>query len=157
MLRNGSAPGDLVAILEALKEAGALRAQLIAAVVAASGVGQPLGEYVQALGHDVMRQQIDTTAVYRELEQRLREELDYVNEADNLRRMAALWAGNDEVVIPGVIDAASSRNSVAASSPASSVTPTGLTNTTSGPGGVKTVTCAAWLVTSPAAFLTATL
>ena len=39
---------------------------------------------LQALGHDVMRQKIDTAAVYEELEERLREELDYVNEARNM-------------------------------------------------------------------------
>ena len=36
---------------------------------------------LQALGRDVMRQKVDTAAVYTELESRLREELDYVNEA----------------------------------------------------------------------------
>ncbi len=51
----------------------------------------------------------DFGPVWGEVRDRLREELDYVNEAENLRRMAALWAGSDEVVIPGVIDAVSSR------------------------------------------------
>jgi predicted unusual protein kinase regulating ubiquinone biosynthesis (AarF/ABC1/UbiB family) len=51
----------------------------------------------------------DFAPVWGEVRDRLREELDYVNEADNLRRMAELWAGSDIVVIPGVIDAASSR------------------------------------------------
>ncbi len=51
----------------------------------------------------------DFAPVWGEVRDRLREELDYVNEAENLRRMAGLWAGSDEVVIPGVIDAASSR------------------------------------------------
>ena len=51
----------------------------------------------------------DFGPVWEEVRDRLREELDYVNEADNLRRMAALWAGSEQVVIPGVIDAASSR------------------------------------------------
>ena len=51
----------------------------------------------------------DFGPVWGELRDRLREELDYVNEAQNLRRMAALWAGSDQVVIPAVIDAASSR------------------------------------------------
>lgn len=32
-----------------------------------------------------------------------------MNEAENLRRMAELWTGSDQVVIPGVIDASSSR------------------------------------------------
>jgi predicted unusual protein kinase regulating ubiquinone biosynthesis (AarF/ABC1/UbiB family) len=32
-----------------------------------------------------------------------------MNEAENLRRMVELWTGSDAVVIPGVIDEASSR------------------------------------------------
>ena len=51
----------------------------------------------------------DFGPVWGEVRDRLREELDYVNEAENLRRMAELWAGSDAVVIPGVIDSASSR------------------------------------------------
>ena len=51
----------------------------------------------------------DFAPVWGEVRDRLREELDYVNEAENLRRMAELWAGSDAVVIPGVIDEASSR------------------------------------------------
>ena len=51
----------------------------------------------------------DFAPVWGEVRDRLREELDYVNEAENLRHMAELWAGSDQVVIPGVIDAASSR------------------------------------------------
>ncbi len=51
----------------------------------------------------------DFAPVWGEVRDRLREELDYVNEAENLRRMAELWAGSDQVVIPGVIDEASSR------------------------------------------------
>ena len=51
----------------------------------------------------------DFAPIWREMRDRLREELDYVNEAENIRRMAELWAGSDEVVIPGVIDEASSR------------------------------------------------
>ncbi len=51
----------------------------------------------------------DFEPVWGEVRDRLREELDYVNEAENLRRMAALWADSAELMIPGVIDAASSR------------------------------------------------
>jgi len=47
--------------------------------------------------------------IWEEVRDRLREELDYVNEVENLRRMAVLWADSDEVLIPGVIEAASSR------------------------------------------------
>ncbi len=51
----------------------------------------------------------DFTPIWGEVRDRLREELDYVNEAENLRRMAELWAGSGDVVIPGVVDEASSR------------------------------------------------
>jgi len=51
----------------------------------------------------------DFGPVWGEVRDRLREELDYVNEAQNLRRMAELCAGSEQVVIPGVIAAASSR------------------------------------------------
>ncbi len=51
----------------------------------------------------------DFGPIWEEVRDRLREELDYVNEAENLRRMAQLWAGSDAVVIPGVVDEASSR------------------------------------------------
>jgi predicted unusual protein kinase regulating ubiquinone biosynthesis (AarF/ABC1/UbiB family) len=51
----------------------------------------------------------DFGPIWRELRDRLREELDYLHEAENLRRMALLYAGSDEVVIPSVVDAATSR------------------------------------------------
>jgi predicted unusual protein kinase regulating ubiquinone biosynthesis (AarF/ABC1/UbiB family) len=63
----------------------------------------------QALAGDVMRQKIDTRTVYRELEERLREELDYVNEARNINEFRRLLADDPEVVIPHVIDKLSSR------------------------------------------------
>ena len=63
----------------------------------------------QALGHDVMRQQIDTTAVYRELEQRLREELDYVNEARNMTEYGRLVGDDEELMIPRCFKELSSR------------------------------------------------
>lgn len=61
------------------------------------------------IGRDVMGQNIDASEVARELEDRLREELDYVNEAANLRRFRALFADDPEVVIPQPVDAFSSR------------------------------------------------
>jgi predicted unusual protein kinase regulating ubiquinone biosynthesis (AarF/ABC1/UbiB family) len=61
------------------------------------------------IGRDVMGQNIDASEVARELEDRLREELDYVNEAANLRRFRALFADDPEVVIPEPVDAFSSR------------------------------------------------
>lgn len=51
----------------------------------------------------------DFGPIWLEMRDRLREELDYINEAENLRRMAALWAGSGQIVIPGVIEESSSR------------------------------------------------
>lgn len=51
----------------------------------------------------------DFEPIWAELSERLREELDYEHEADNLRRMAALHAEVPEIVIPRVVDEASSR------------------------------------------------
>lgn len=61
------------------------------------------------LGRDVMRQKIDYGEVYRELEERLREELDYVNEAKNIRLFRKLFRDDDEVIIPEVYGHLSSR------------------------------------------------
>jgi predicted unusual protein kinase regulating ubiquinone biosynthesis (AarF/ABC1/UbiB family) len=61
------------------------------------------------IGRDVMGQKIDATEVARELEDRLREELDYVNEAANLTRFRALFADDPEVVIPAPVPEFSSR------------------------------------------------
>ncbi len=63
----------------------------------------------QAIAGDVMRQKIDTRTVYRELEERLREELDYVNEARNIAEFRRLLADDKEVMIPRVIERLSSR------------------------------------------------
>jgi len=64
---------------------------------------------VVRIGRDVMGQKIDATEVARELEDRLREELDYVNEAANLTRFRTLFADDPEVVIPEPVPAFSSR------------------------------------------------
>jgi predicted unusual protein kinase regulating ubiquinone biosynthesis (AarF/ABC1/UbiB family) len=61
------------------------------------------------VGRDVMRQKIDPRELYLELEERLREELDYVNEARNLARFRRLFADDPEVVIPAPFPAFSSR------------------------------------------------
>ena len=58
---------------------------------------------------DVMRQNFDATELYQEMEERLREELDYVNEADNIAIFQRLFAGDDEVIIPRVYPDFSSR------------------------------------------------
>jgi predicted unusual protein kinase regulating ubiquinone biosynthesis (AarF/ABC1/UbiB family) len=52
------------------------------------------------IGRDVMRQKIDARELALELEERLREELDYEHEAASLRRFARLFADDPEVVIP---------------------------------------------------------
>lgn len=61
------------------------------------------------IGRDVMRQKIDQSDVARELEERLHEELDYVNEARNIQRFQKMFADDDEVIIPAVYPALSSR------------------------------------------------
>ncbi len=50
---------------------------------------------------------IDFEPIWREVRDRLLEELDYRHEAENMRRMAELHAGVPEIVIPGVVDEAS--------------------------------------------------
>lgn len=52
--------------------------------------------------HDVMQQDFDPTDVYRELEERLHEELDYVHEANNVALFQRMFADDPEVVIPRV-------------------------------------------------------
>lgn len=61
------------------------------------------------IGRDVMRQKIDPSEVYNELEERLREELDYVNEARNIQRFQKMFADDDEMIIPDVYPELSSR------------------------------------------------
>lgn len=52
------------------------------------------------IARDVMRQSIDTTEICRELEERLREELDYRLEAANLAVFGKLFADDEEIEIP---------------------------------------------------------
>jgi predicted unusual protein kinase regulating ubiquinone biosynthesis (AarF/ABC1/UbiB family) len=54
------------------------------------------------IGRDVMRQNIDPSDVYRELEERLHEELDYVNEAKNIALFQKMFRDDDEIIIPQV-------------------------------------------------------
>jgi len=61
------------------------------------------------LGRDVFRQKFDSTEVYRELEDRLHEELDYENEARNILLFRRMFADDDEVLIPKVYQALSSQ------------------------------------------------
>jgi predicted unusual protein kinase regulating ubiquinone biosynthesis (AarF/ABC1/UbiB family) len=64
---------------------------------------------ITVLGRDVMRQKIDQRDLYRELEERLHEELDYVNEAKNIALFQRMFRDDDEVVIPDVYPDLSSR------------------------------------------------
>ncbi len=64
---------------------------------------------LQAIGRDVMRQKIDTAAIYAELEARLREELDYIGEARNMTEFRERFADDPEVEVPAVIEELSSR------------------------------------------------
>jgi predicted unusual protein kinase regulating ubiquinone biosynthesis (AarF/ABC1/UbiB family) len=61
------------------------------------------------LGREVMHQKIHESEVYRELEQRLHEELDYVNEAKNIALFQKMFRDDDEVLIPEVYPDVSSR------------------------------------------------
>jgi len=64
---------------------------------------------VTLIGRDVMRQDIDQSEIYEELEARLHEELDYVNEAKNIGLFRRMFAADDEVLIPRVYPKLSSR------------------------------------------------
>ena len=63
----------------------------------------------QAIARDLMRQKIDTNTIYAELQERLREELDYVNEARNIDEFRRLLDGDDNILIPRVIKHLSTR------------------------------------------------
>jgi predicted unusual protein kinase regulating ubiquinone biosynthesis (AarF/ABC1/UbiB family) len=64
---------------------------------------------LQTLAGDLMRQKIDTKTIYAELEERLREELDYINEARNIDEFRRLLADEPDVMIPRVIKQHSTR------------------------------------------------
>src|SRR5262245_47854944 len=61
------------------------------------------------IGRDVMRQKIDQSEVYHELEERLHEELDYINEAKNIALFQKMFRDDREVMIPAVYPEISSR------------------------------------------------
>ncbi len=63
---------------------------------------QALIKVLTVIARDVMRQDVDRDEIARELEERLHEELDYLNEAANLERFGRLLADDAEVVIPQV-------------------------------------------------------
>ena len=53
---------------------------------------------------------IDFEPIWSELRDRLLEELDYTHEASNIRRMAGFHAEVPEIIIPGVVEEATTRN-----------------------------------------------
>ncbi|MGH7819828.1 MAG: ABC1 kinase family protein [Candidatus Binatia bacterium] len=57
-------------------------------------------EILTRIAGDVFRHEIDAAEVGRELRERLREELDYEQEARNLRRFRGLFADDEEIEIP---------------------------------------------------------
>lgn len=67
------------------------------------------------IARDVMRQRVDVDEAYQELEERLREELDYENEAKNAQHFAELFADDDEIIIPEVYPELTSRRVLTAS------------------------------------------
>lgn len=52
---------------------------------------------------------VDVRPIWEEMKARLGEELDYLHEAENLRRMAALWSDEPRIVVPRVVPEATSR------------------------------------------------
>ena len=71
---------------------------------------------IQALLHiftlitrDVLRQKFDASEIYQEMEERLKEELDYLHEASNIALFQRLFADDADVIIPRVYPDFSSR------------------------------------------------
>jgi predicted unusual protein kinase regulating ubiquinone biosynthesis (AarF/ABC1/UbiB family) len=58
---------------------------------------------------DVLRQKFDASEIYQEMEERLKEELDYVHEANNIALFQRLFADDADVIIPRVYPDFSSR------------------------------------------------
>lgn len=61
------------------------------------------------MARDVLRQRFDAGDIYLEMEERLREELDYVNEANNLATFHKLFADDEDVIVPRLYPDCSSR------------------------------------------------
>jgi predicted unusual protein kinase regulating ubiquinone biosynthesis (AarF/ABC1/UbiB family) len=64
------------------------------------------------IARDVLRQPVDAADVYRELEERLHEELDYENEARNTMRFGKMFSDDAEIVIPRVYPKLTSRRAL---------------------------------------------
>jgi predicted unusual protein kinase regulating ubiquinone biosynthesis (AarF/ABC1/UbiB family) len=70
---------------------------------------QTLLQAITLIVHDALRQDFDPAEVYRELEERLHEELDYVHEANNVALFQRMFDDDPELVIPRVYPDLSSR------------------------------------------------
>src|SRR5207247_9570438 len=70
---------------------------------------QALLQVLTLSNRDVLRQPFGVSEVYQEMEERLREELHYVHEANNLALFQRLFATDAEVIIPRVYSDFSSR------------------------------------------------
>jgi predicted unusual protein kinase regulating ubiquinone biosynthesis (AarF/ABC1/UbiB family) len=64
---------------------------------------------LQTVASDLMRQKIDTKTIYAELQERLLEELDYVNEARNISEFHRFLSDEPDVMIPRVVKELSTR------------------------------------------------
>ncbi len=62
-----------------------------------------------SLARDVMRQKVDVDTIYAELEERLKEELDYLLEARGIAEYGKLFADDPDIMIPAVVKELSSR------------------------------------------------
>ena len=58
---------------------------------------------------DVLRQNFDAAEIYQEIEERLQEEIDYVNQANNIAIFRRLFAAGYAEIIPQVYPDFSSR------------------------------------------------
>jgi predicted unusual protein kinase regulating ubiquinone biosynthesis (AarF/ABC1/UbiB family) len=70
---------------------------------------QALLQVFTLITRDVLRQKFDAGELYQEMEERLREELDYVHEASNIALFQRLFADDEEIIIPRVYTDLSSR------------------------------------------------
>jgi predicted unusual protein kinase regulating ubiquinone biosynthesis (AarF/ABC1/UbiB family) len=61
------------------------------------------------IARDVLRQKFDASEVYQEMEERLREELDYVHEANSIALFQRLFADDEDIIISRVYSDFSSR------------------------------------------------
>lgn len=62
-----------------------------------------------SIARDVMRQKVDVDTIYKELEVRLKEELDYLLEARNMALFGKSFADDPDIVVPAVLEELSSR------------------------------------------------